>query len=98
MRLTLEQIKEKLHNELPSLAHRYGVKSLSIFGSYAQHIATEKSDLDLLVTFEETPGLIGFVGLENYLSDLLGVKIDLVMPEALKPTIAKRVFAEAIEV
>jgi len=96
--LSLENIKETLHAELPALAHRFGVTSLAIFGSYAHKAASDVSDLDLLVTFSEAPGLIEFVGLENYLSDLLGIKVDLVMPEALKPAIAHRVFSEAIAV
>ena len=52
------------------------------------------SDLDLLVRFHRTPGLIRFIELENYLSDLLGVRVDLVMAEALKPNIGQRVLAE----
>ena len=55
----------------------------------------EGSDLDLLVTFYETPTLFEFVALENYLSDELNVKVDLVMKDSLKPEIGKRILREA---
>jgi predicted nucleotidyltransferase len=56
------------------------------------------SDLDVLVTFEESPGLLRFMELENYLSDLLGVMVDLVMRSALKPGIGERILEEAVPV
>lgn len=77
---------------------RYHVRSLALFGSTARDEAGSDSDIDLLVEFDETPGLITFVQLENLLSDLLGAKVDLVMRSALKPTIGRRVLAEAVSV
>jgi len=65
-------IMEILQSQKPFLAHSYGIESLGVFGSYVRR---EQSDLDLLVTFNETPGLLKFIELENYLSDLLGVKV-----------------------
>jgi hypothetical protein len=56
------------------------------------------SDLDVLVTFTSTPSLIGLLELENELSDLLGIKVDLVMRDALKPRIGQRILAEVIPV
>ena len=97
MSLSLEQIRGKLREELPSLRQRFSVKSLAVFGSVARH-DPQPNDLDLLVEFYETPGLFGFVGLQNYLSDFLGVKVDLVMPDSLKPRIGERVLKEAVPV
>ena len=68
-----------LHDHLPELTERYGVKSLGLFGSYVRGEETEGSDLDLLVEFAETPDLLEFVALGRDLSELLGVKVDLVM-------------------
>lgn len=79
---------------MPFLREHYGVESLGLFGSYLRGDAGPDSDLDLLVRFHHTPGLIGFVELENYLSDLLGLRVDLVMADALKPNISRRVLAE----
>jgi uncharacterized protein len=70
----------------------------AVFGSYVRHAARESSDIDLLVSFSDPPGLLRFVELENFLSARLGVKVDLVMRDALKPRIGRRVLAEAVPV
>ncbi len=72
----------------------YKVKEIGIFGSYVRGEQQEKSDLDILVEFYETIGLFKFVALERYLSQLLGVKVDLVMKSALKPRIGRRILKE----
>ena len=82
----------------PKSPCRFQVKSLLIFGSYVRGRQKKKSDLDILVEFIEPPSFFEFLALERYLSDLLGVKVDLVMKEALKPAIGKHVLAEAIAV
>lgn len=88
---TLADIKRTLRRHLPELRERYSVASLALFGSYVRHEQRPDSDLDLLVTFDETPGLLKFVELEDALSDLLGVNVDLVVEDALKPRIGDRV-------
>jgi len=87
-----------LRQLLPELAKDHYVDTLEVFGSYVRNEQSPKSDLDVLVTFSKTPGLLEFIGLENYLSDLLGVKVDLVMKTALKPHIGQRVLSEAVPV
>jgi predicted nucleotidyltransferase len=94
----LEQLIEILHRQLPALAERYQVESLGVFGSYVRHEQSPESDLDVLVTFYEPPSLLKFIELENYLSDILGVKIDLVMKDALKPRIGERISQEVVAV
>ena len=81
---TLDDIREQLRSELPYLREHYDVDRLGICGSYVRGEQTEDSDLDLLVTFTDTPGLLGVVGLKQYLEDRLGLSIDLGMPDALK--------------
>lgn len=48
--------------------------------------------------FSETPGLLEFIELENYLSTTLGIKVDLVLKTALKPNIGKNILSEAVPV
>lgn len=98
MKYTTEQILSILRNELPYLKEKYKVKSLSLFGSYVKKTQTSGSDLDILVTFHEVPGFIKFVNLENYLSDKLDLKVDLVMRDALKKNIGDRIKEEAVPV
>ncbi len=94
IRLTLPNLREKLRELLPALAEEYRVTSLALFGSYLRDEQTQGSDLDLLVEFEETPSLFRFIELENLLTDELGVEVDLVMKDALKPRIGKRILEE----
>ena len=96
--MDLAQLVELLRQQLPLLSERYRVESLGVFGSYVRREQRPDSDLDVLVTFRETPSLLKFIELENYLSDVLGVKIDLVMKDALKPHIGQHILNEAIAV
>lgn len=92
------ELRNALQAHLPDLTARYHVATLALFGSRVRGEQGPDSDLDVRVTFTETPGLIRFVELENELSDLLGVKVDLVLRDNLKPNIGKRVLAEAVPV
>ena len=96
--ITLEEILLTLKSGQPELRETFGVCSLGVFGSYASGRATRRSDLDLLVEFDRVPTLFEFVRLERQLSQLLGVKVDLVMKSALKPEIGKRILNEVVMV
>lgn len=87
-----------LRQHLPELAENFHVRSLEVFGSYVRNEQTPESDLDVLVTFDKAPGLLRYISLENHLSDLLGVKVDLVMKSALKPRIGPNILREAVPV
>jgi len=78
------------------LKQKYKVKKIGVFGSFLRNRQNKNSDLDILVEFFEHPSLFKFVELENYLSEILGVKVDLVMEDALKPNIGKRILSEAV--
>ena len=93
---TLEEIKQWLGQHKPLLQERYKVRELGVFGSYVREEQTEASDVDVLVEFSEIPSLLKFVNLENYLSDSLGVKVDLVHKSGLKPRIEERILAEVV--
>lgn len=93
---TLEDIQQWFVQHKPSLQEQYMISELGIFGSYARQEQTETSDVDVLVEFSEIPSLLKFINLENYLSDHLGVKVDLVHKRGLKPRLGERILAEAI--
>jgi predicted nucleotidyltransferase len=95
---TLESLLKALRQQLPLLEEKYGVETLEVFGSYVRAEQKADSDLDVLVTFRETPSLLTFIAIENYLSDTLRVKVDLVMKDSLKPAIGKIILSEAIPV
>jgi len=98
MQVDLEEIRRALRAHLPELRERYGVKSLGLFGSYVRGEEGPRSDLDILVEFERAPTFFRFIELEDELSQLLGLKVDLVMKSALKPRIGERILAEVIQI
>ena len=75
---------------------RYGVKSLALFGSAARGELQPASDVDLLVEFSQPVGLFEFLRLDFYLEELLGCRVDLVTPDALKSQLRDRILREAI--
>ena len=90
-----ETLLKQLRTALPQLQERYGVRTLALFGSYARKSYNRRSDLDLLVEFDERPlTLLQFIALEQELSDLLEMKVDLVEKRALKPAIGKQILEE----
>ena len=96
----LGEIRRILKKEKPYLSEQYWVKELGVFGSFVRGEESDGSDLDILVEFEKPLrlDLIGFIELENYLSDLLDIRADLVMKEDLKPRIGERILAEVVPV
>ena len=93
-----ERIVQKLNELLPALREKYRVSRVGLFGSYARGEARSGSDADILVEFSESIGLLKFLELESYLSDALGIRVDLVSKKALKPTIGKRILKEVINI
>ena len=80
------------------MAEHYHVASLGLFGSYLRGEQRADSDLDVLATFDEVPSLFQLVSLENHLSDLLGVKVDLVLRDSLKPHIGQNILQQVVAV
>lgn len=83
--MTREEAIRILHEALPGLKERYGVQDLGIFGSVARNEAGPESDVDILVTLGDGVDFFMFMDLQFRLEELLGLKIDLVTPRALKP-------------
>ncbi|MDI6781991.1 MAG: nucleotidyltransferase family protein [bacterium] len=92
----LEEIKGILKANKAVLSREFKVKEIGVFGSYLRGENKEDSDMDILVEFNKTIGLLKFIALENHLSDTLGVKVDLVMKSALKPRIGKHILEEVV--
>ncbi len=76
----------------------FGIREIGIFGSYVRGSQQEGSDIDVLVEFlpDAEIDLIKFVEFEEYLSNLLGKKVDLVMKSALKPRLEKYILKEVV--
>ncbi len=92
----LNRAKRILRAHLPELREQYAVTSLGVFGSYVRGEQKTRSDLDLLVEFERAPSLFKYIELEDHLSALVGIKVDLVMKKTLKPHIGRAILAEVV--
>jgi predicted nucleotidyltransferase len=79
-----------------TLAQRYGAHDVRIFGSVARGEATEASDLDLIVRFDPGRALFDHGGLLMDLQDLLGVKVDVIDEEGMRPRFRQHIMKEAV--
>jgi predicted nucleotidyltransferase len=91
-----EGIAGKIRDNMAYLRDSYKVKSIGLFGSYVRDEQNSRSDVDLLVEFEEPISLLEFVALEGWLNNLIGKKVDLVMKSALKPKIGEHILKEVV--
>lgn len=91
---TFEEIKEILQKHKDKLKEQYGLKEIGIFGSYVKDEQDEKSDLDILIELEKPIGFVRFMRLENALSELVGIRVEMVTKKALKPYIGRRILEE----
>ena len=98
MKKSIEEIKKIIQQHKKEMKEKYGVKEIGIFGSLVRGEMKEESDVDILVEFEKPIGFFKFLELEEYLSNLIGRKVDLVSKKALKPHIGKYILEEVITV
>lgn len=94
---TFEQFKAILAVQKPELMKKYHLKKLGFFGSYVRGDETQSSDLDIMVDFEKPIGL-DFVTLADELESILGVKVDLVSVNAVKPRMMESIKKELLYV
>jgi predicted nucleotidyltransferase len=91
---SIKEIESVLKAHKQELREEYGVKKIGIFGSFIRNENKKNSDIDILVEIGIPMGFFKFLGLERYLSHLLGVKVDLVTKNALKPHIGRQILDE----
>ncbi|HBO97050.1 MAG TPA: nucleotidyltransferase [Candidatus Omnitrophica bacterium] len=91
---TISDIVKLIRKNRKELEATYNLKKIGIFGSYVRGKQKKDSDVDILVEVKRPMGFVKFIGLENYLSKLLGIKVDLVTKKALKPYIGQRILRE----
>ncbi|MFH1612584.1 MAG: nucleotidyltransferase family protein [bacterium] len=91
---TFEDIEKIIQKNKKELKEKYGLKKVGIFGSYVKEKQNENSDVDMLVEIKRPMGFVNFIKLENHLSQILGIKVDLVTKKALKPYIGKQILQE----
>jgi len=93
---TKEEILKILKRERSCLKKKFFVKRVGLFGSYSRGEQTEKSDIDLLVEFEKPIDFFKLFELEEYLSEGLGAKVEIVTPNAIKEEIKPYIMRDVI--
>ena len=87
-----------LYRNQQELHQRFGVKSLALFGSVARNEATVTSDIDLLVEFDQPVSYFQLFHLQDYLENLLGCKVDLVLRNAVVEDLRNIFYGVAIDI
>ena len=93
-----KNIEVILKQHKKELSEKYKVKEIGIFGSYVRGEQKKRSDIDILVEFEEVPDLFRFLELERYLEGLLGLKVDLVRKKALREELKDTILSEVVNI
>ena len=92
---TLGKIKKILKENEKILKTKYDITSIRIFGSYVKGNPDEHSDLDIIVTFKKIKSLMELVRIERELSELLGIKVDLLTEKGISRYILQDILKEA---
>jgi len=93
--------KKALHilaNSKQELVRRYGVTRLALFGSIVRDEARSDSDVDIVVTFDGPATSRRYFGVQFYLEDELGCRVDLVTEKAVRPELRPFIEKEAVNV
>jgi len=80
---------------IQTLAKKYGVTDMRVFGSAARGDDTTQSDIDFLVNMEPGRSLFDLGGLLMDLETLLGCRVDIVTEKSLHWYIREQVLKEA---
>ena len=96
--MTRAEVLERLRAHRPTLAEQFGVVELAVFGSFARDEASDESDVDILVRFDGPATSKSYFGVQFYIEDLLGLRVDLVTDKALRSEFRAYVEREAVGV
>ncbi len=93
--MDLKEAKKILEEQKDFLRERFHVMDVGIFGSFIKEKETAVSDIDILVTFEKGhKDFFNYMRMKNYLTEQIGLEVDLVIKEAVKPGLREKIFRE----
>ena len=94
----IKELKKVIREHRQDLEQRFKVKTIAVFGSYVRNEPKKESDIDILVEFNSPVSLLHIVSLENYLSDILGIKADVVPKKNIRKELRENILKETISV
>ena len=92
----IKDLKKIVAEEKDEIRRQYKARIVAVFGSYARGDFHADSDLDLLVDVDAGATLLDIVGLQHFLEDRLGCRVDVVTRRSLREELHASVFSEAI--
>jgi predicted nucleotidyltransferase len=84
--------------QIREIVSAHHARNARVFGSVAAGTDTEASDLDILIDFEKKVDLLELVGLEQELSELLGIKVDLITLRSVSPSLRSYIESDLIRI
>ena len=88
--------KEDIYNKLTKLLRDRGAIKIAVFGSYIKGKEHPDSDIDVIVEFSERKSLLDLIGIEQEISELLGIKVDLLTEKSISPYLIDHVKQEMV--
>ncbi len=87
-----------LREHKAEVVRKYRVTEIGIFGSFVRGEQKRRSDVDILVEFDQRniPGLLTLIEMEGYLEKLLRKKVDLVRKGGIRPELRKNILKEVV--
>jgi len=87
---------EEIRNKIKPILTKNGITKAGLFGSFVRNENSANSDIDILVKIEKEISLLDFVGIKLELEEALGMKVDLVEYDAIKPALKKYILSEEV--
>ncbi|MCX7795407.1 MAG: nucleotidyltransferase family protein [bacterium] len=92
---SVQEIKKIIEDKKEYLKDTFHIIEIGLFGSYVRSEQTLTSDIDIIVTFEKGyKNFFNYMRLKYFLEDLLGLEVDLVIKEAIKPRLREKILSE----
>ena len=95
---SFNEIRKILRSHEDELRVRYGITNLSVFGSVARQEVREGSDIDIIADIPLHVNLFELMGAELFLSDLLGIDVDLISRKEIRQELRDRILAESVAI
>jgi hypothetical protein len=94
--VSIKVINNRLKKVKGELYTKYKVINIGVFGSIVRGTSKKKSDIDIMVEYQQLPDLLKFIELENYLTGVLGKKVDLVEKTSIRKELKKYIMQEVL--
>ncbi|TSA06588.1 MAG: hypothetical protein D4R73_11070 [Deltaproteobacteria bacterium] len=88
--------KKEIFEKMTRILKNQGARKIAVFGSYVRGEAKPESDIDIIVEFSERKSLFDLVGIEQEVSDALGIKVDLLTEKSISPYLIDRIKKEMV--